>query len=202
MNLGDLKHTIKVLKQETGAKFPVILLKSFLKGKNMYKNSPYNNSSRLKQEYAKRLSKAAGIYGTLQEEMSEAQAFLVMRRIMVPMAVKQMQRDLEKLDLPEKGMQRFYNFWDYLNEHNISLLHDAHAVERNEKYLKFRVDDCFFARFCKKAGAPELARFFCEADHVFFPRNFPKVEFIRLEDEKDTIAYGKDKCITVFKERD
>jgi hypothetical protein len=45
---------------------------------------------------------------------------------------------------------------------------------------------------------PELTRLFCEVDDEFFSTAYPDLKFHRGQDEKNTIAYGKQQCNFIF----
>ena len=86
--------------------------------------------------------------------------------------------DAERRAFVEAKDEQFFNAtmqWDHIGDDEV----------------RFTVTACLFPGLCAAAGAPELARFYCDVDAAFFGSVEPDVELER----KKTIAAGDDCCV-------
>jgi hypothetical protein len=60
------------------------------------------------------------------------------------------------------------------------------------------IKKCIAHDFFSEAGTPELTRFFCQGDGLFFTEAFPDLEFTRGDSWENTIADGKDHCESIL----
>ncbi len=76
----------------------------------------------------------------------------------------------------------------------VSRFNKREYITIDETTCHFIVKRCITHDFFKEAGTPELIRFFCQGDEIFYADVFPELEFSRGDSWENTMAYGKDHC--------
>jgi len=202
MKRGEIRIIKSVLQKRVGWSWPVLLFKSLLKGRSIYKNTHWAKEKGEEAMFDKRLSFSSALYIELQKKFNKENSFDIMRKIIVPMGCNEQLKNTKSLNILNKEpMEQLLSFYGFMGIGGVGKFVIRKLIKANNDILHYEVRDCFFARFYKETGTPELTKLFCEVDTEFFPKAFPDFKFHRGGSLENTVAYGKDHCVFIFERR-
>lgn len=199
MKCREIKIVSSVLSEEIGRSWSLFLIECLTKKGKVFNNTHWVKEEGPESEFAKRLSITVVLYTKLIKKIGKERAFETMRKIFVPIGCNEQRENLYSLDILNRGgMDRLLAFYDFMGEGGVGQFAQRTLIKQNDDILHYEVRNCFFARFYKETGMPELTKLFCEVDTEFFPEAFPNFKFHRGDSFENTIAYGKDHCTFIF----
>ena len=199
MKLSELRKIGKVLKSHIGWTWPIFTLKSLRKRKLFIQNTRWENTNTPEAEFVNRLTSVAALYSSLRDMKGERVAFEIMEEIVVPIGTEeQMEHYRTIIDFSGSSLDRLRAFHRLMDEKGNIRFNIREYVQNDETVCHFIVTRCVFHDYFLEVGMPELTRFFCEVDDVFFSDAYPDLHFHRDGEPQNTIAYGKEYCTFVF----
>lgn len=199
MKINEIKIITSVLSREVGSGWPLILVKSLTRKRQVFNSTHWANEESIESEFARRLSISAAIYLNLLERTGEEKAFDIVRKILVPIGCDEQMNNLNTLNVSNRpSMEKLLTFYDFMGAGGVGQFVERKLIQKDENRLHYEVRNCFFHRFYQQVGVPELTKLFCEVDEQFFPRAFPDFKFHRGSSPQNTVAYGRDRCVFVF----
>ena len=192
-----------VLSEEIGWRWPIFLIRALIRKISIFKSTHWAEQEVVEAEFANRLCMSAAIYLGLVERLGQDRAFEAMRRILVPIGCQEQLDNVNSLGVADKrGMDRLWAFYDFMGQGGVGRFVERTIVRKSDDVLHYEVRGCFFDRFYREVGMPELTKLFCEVDTEFFTQAFPEFRFHRGDSLENTVAYGKDHCVFIFEGRD
>jgi len=202
MKTKEVKIINSVLSKEIGWSWPLFLVKSLVRGNDVFKKTHWAEVKDRESVFVKRFSLACAVYVGLLEKVGKEKAFAVVRNILVPIGLNEQWNHLNSLRLSEyTGMARLMAFNDLMDKKGAPQFNRREYVKQNTNICHFIITRCVFYDFFTEAGTPELTKLFCEVDREFFPEAFPDFSFGRGNSWENTIAYGKDHCDFIFEKK-
>jgi hypothetical protein len=202
MSLGEIRIIASVLSSEIGWSWPLVIVKCLLRKESIFKETPWAGHTDEEARFAKRLCLSAALHRDLTQRIGKERAFETMRRILVPIGCQEQLSNVSSLHPEDTDpIDRLWAFYEFMGIGGVGQFVDRSLVEKTNDVLHYEVRGCFFERFYREVGTPELTQFFCEVDTEFFPRAFPEFEFHRGTSLENTVAYGKDHCEFFFERR-
>lgn len=199
MKYSELKIIRSVLRKEIGIIWPYFILRCFIRSRLLFKQSDWKNKEKFEANFAKRIMISVVIYQKLQKNLSQEDAFEIMRKIFVPLGSNEQINNVKALKVEcLTPMEQLLAFYGFMSTGGVARTVKRNLISANSKHLHYEVRNCFFYRFYSSMGTPELTKLFCEVDTQFFPQAFPKLNFHRGTSFENTIAYGKDHCTFIF----
>jgi hypothetical protein len=199
---GEIRVIASVLNSEIGWSWPLLLLKCLFAKSSIFNATHWAGREDDEAQFAKRLCVSVALYRGLIDRIGKDRAFEAMRRILVPIGC---QEQLDNVSFLNPGganaMDRLWAFYEFMGIGGVGQFVDRSLVEKTDDLLQYEVRGCFFDRFYREAGTPELTQFFCEVDTQFFPQAFPEFEFHRGSSLENTVAYGEDHCDFIFERK-
>lgn len=203
MRIREFKIMKAVLSEEIGWSWPLFLIKCLVRKRAVFNNTHWASEKDSESDLAKRISISVSIYLNLSDKVGGEKAFEIIRRILVPIGTNEQLENLKSWNIShKKGMDKLLAFYEFMGKGGVGKFVQRMIIEKNHSNLSYEVRDCFFSRFYKEAGTPELTQLFCEVDREFFPKAFPDFEFHRGSSWENTLAYGKDHCKFIFEKKD
>ena len=202
MKISEIRTITSVLSREVGLRWPLILVKSLTRRREVLNSTRWAKEESTESEFARRLSISAAIYLNLLERTEKEKAFEIMRKILVPIGCDEQMDNLDALNVSNRpSMERLLAFYDFMGAGGVGQFVERKLIQKDEDRLHYEVRNCFFHRFYQEVGVPELAKLFCKVDEQFFPRAFPDFKFHRGGSSQNTVAYGRDRCVFIFDRR-
>lgn len=202
MKIKEIKIMKAVLSEEIGWSWPVFLIKCLIRKSSVFKNTHWATEKSAESEFAKRLSIAAAAYLNLIEKVGKEKALDMMRKILVPISVNEMEENLNSSNISDvSGIDKLSALRDSMRKGGVGQFNQETLIKQNSDVLHYQVTNCFFARFYQETGTPELTKLLCESDKEFWPKAFPDFQFHRGSSWENTIAYGKDHCEFIFEKK-
>ncbi|MBA7592647.1 hypothetical protein ES708_34839 [subsurface metagenome] len=199
MKIIEIKIMKSVLSEGIGWSWPLFLIRCLIRKSSVFKNTHWAKEKSTESEFAKRLSIAAAIYLSLVEKIRKEKALELMREILIPVSVSEMEQNLDSSNISGKrGIDKLSAFWDSTRKGGVGQFNQETLIKLNRYVLHYQVTNCFFARFYQETGTPELTKLLCESDKEFWPKAFSDLKFHRGSSWENTIAYGKDHCEFIF----
>jgi hypothetical protein len=179
-----------------------VLLEAVATRNALLSKTRWAETSGPESEFAKRLSLAPALYGSLGRRIGRDQASQAMHEIIVSVGWSEQWDHLNSMHLTEAtGMERLVAFNKLMDREGAPRYNKREYVRQDDSICHFRITRCIFSDFFTEAGTPELTRSFCEVDRRFFPEAFPDFRFDRGDSWENTIAHGKSHCEFVFEKR-
>lgn len=202
MKFTEIKIIKSVLSKELGWSWPLFLTKCIFRKRSIFKNTSWTNKNDMEAQFAKRLSISVAIYLELSKKMDKNLAFDIIKKIIVPIGVNEQLKNVKSLDVANKEpMGQLLSFHEFMDVKGVGKFVNRKLLKDDNNVLYYEVRNCFFARFYKETGTPELTKLFCEVDTEFFPKAFPEFKFHRGDSYKNTVAYGKGYCTFIFERK-
>jgi hypothetical protein len=202
VKLREIRIMASVLSSEIGWSWPLLIVKCLLASRSILDETRWTGRIDEEARFAKRLCLSAALYRGLIERVGQQRAFEAMRRILVPIGCQEQLSNVPLLD-PDRAdpMERLWAFYEFMGTGGVGQFVDRNLVKKTNDVLHYEVRGCFFERFYRELGMPELTQLFCEVDTEFFPEAFPEFEFHRGSSLENTVAYAKDHCEFFFERK-
>lgn len=194
----------KVLREELGIQWPMILLQAIGRQKALFSETHWANLGGAETTFVRRLALPAAVYAQIQglPRISEEKALNTVGKLIVDVGCREQWSHLKSLPTSEpSGMARLMAFHDLMDEMGAPRFNTRIYLEKSESRCDFLITRCVFMDFFREVNAPKLTRFFCEVDRQFFPEAFPDFIFHRGDSWNNTIAFGEPQCKFVFEKR-
>jgi len=203
-NLQTITILGSVLSQAVGWSWPVFLAGCWGHSRAVFRQTRWATPAVSGEEarYAKRFSLAAAMYLRLGERLGREPALAVMRKILLPIGDATSRRFYDSLDPSHvSGIERFMAFKTRMQDTVEDRFNVREYITVDATTCHYVIRRCLAHDFFSEAGTPEMTRLICEADQVFFPAAFPDLTFSRGDSWENTIAYGRDHCEYVLKQK-
>ncbi len=192
----------KVFRKTFGRRGIFLLARSIRRKNRIFDKTSWTGENSEEARFAKRLSLVAGMYEVLVEETCREEAFRTVGRIVVPIGVCEQWSNLKSISINNAtGIDRLRMFYDFMGDYGSGQFVERIRTDNTKERMRFEVRNCFFVRFFREVGAPELATLFCKVDKAFFPTAIPEYIFSRGTSFMNTEAYGRDYCEFLFDKR-
>jgi len=203
MRIREVRIIGSVLSEEIGWLWPTFFIRALIRKRSIFKSTHWAEQRGVEAEFANRLCISTSIYLGLVERLGKDRAFEVMRRILVPIGCEEQLDNVDSLGVADKrGMDRLRAFYDFMGKGGVGSFVERTIIRKSDDVFHYEVRRCFFDRFYRELGMPELTKLFCEVDTEFFAEAFPEFRFHRGDSLENTVAYGKDHCVFIFERRD
>lgn len=203
MRIREMRVIGSVLREEIGSLWPIFFVRALRRKRSISKSTPWAEQKGVEAEFANRLCMSAAIYIGLVERLGKDRAFEVMRRILVPIGCEEQLDNVDSLGVADRrGMDRLWASYDFMGKGGVGSFVERTIIRNSDDVFHYEVRGCFFDRFYREVGMPELTKLFCEVDTEFFAEAFPELRFHRGDSLENTVAYGEDHCVFIFERRD
>lgn len=196
-SLRLLRPIGSVLNREVGWTWPALLLASLWRSRAVFRKTHWSSPSAPAAEarYVRRLALFPALYLELVDRLGEGPALEKYGRIASTFGVALERQALASFKLSHlAGMERFMAFRARMDKSDADRFNVKEYLTADDTTCHYVLRRCVAHDFLSEAGTPELTRFFCRADELFFCQAFPDLAFSRGGSWENTIAYGKDRC--------
>ena len=202
MKVREFSKISSCLRRELGWSWPFFLVKCLLDEKKIFNQTRWAGETGVEAAFARRLSISAAVFKRLAGRFGKDKTLEVMRKILVPIGIEEQLGNLDIWGVSGKnGMDKLLTFYDGMGKGGVGQFVQRTIIDKSDSVLHFQARNCFFDRFYRDAGTPELTQLFCEVDIEFFTRAFPDFRFYRGDSLENTVAYGREYCTFIFEKK-
>ncbi len=202
--LKPLALLISATKKQVGWSGLVILLGCLFQTRSIFRKTHWSLAPAGDAEAAhiKRLALFPALYLRLRDRFGEQIALAKYQRITAEWGLALEKQAFDSYHIANlSGMERFMAFRKRMEQTDADRFNVREYLTQDETHCHYILKRCVAHDFFSEAGTPELTRFFCQGDQLFFAAAFPDLEFTRGDSGENTIAYGKDHCEYLLRAR-
>ncbi len=200
--LQPLQLLVSAIRKEIGWTWPFFLLGCLRKANSLFRQTHWSAlpSSDAEAKHVKALALFPAIYLKLVDRFGRQAALEKYQRITDDFGFALEKRAFTSYGISNlTGIERFTAFRKRMEQTAADRFNVREYLEVNETTCHYILKRCVAHDFFSEAGTPELTRFFCRGDELFFGSAFPDLVFTRGDSWENTMAYGKDHCEYLLK---
>ncbi len=203
MNIQEVKIAKYFLSKEIGWSWPIVMIKCMIRKNDIFKSTHWSKEKGAESNFVQRLPIVSAMFLELQNRYDKDKAFEIMKKIIVPIGLNESLTSFRMLNIAHKNpLESLKIYFNYIDEKGAGRFCNRHYSKENAHICHRMVTKCPFHGFFIEAGTPELTKLFCDVDIEFYAKAFPELNFHRGSSWENTIAYGKDHCDFIFKQKD
>lgn len=199
---GAFMLLVGAIKKEIGWSWPVFLLDCLFKTNAIFRKAHWGALPAKDPEavHVKGLALFSAIYLKLVDRFGKQTALEKYQRITADFGFALEKQAFDSYQISNlTGMERFIAFRKRMEQTAADRFNVRRYLTVDGTTCHYILTRCIAHDFFSDAGTPELTRFFCRGDELFFAAAFPDLEFTRGDSWENTMAYGKDHCEYILK---
>ncbi len=200
--LQPFQLLVSAIRKEIGWTWPFFLLGCLLKANTIFRQTHWSTlpSSDSEARHVKGLALFPAIYLKLVARFGCQTALEKYQRITADFGLALEKQAFTSYGISNLiGIERFIAFRKRMEQTAADRFNVREYLEVDGTTCHYILKRCVAHDFFLEAGTPELTRFFCRGDELFFSTAFPDLAFTRGDSWENTMAYGKDHCEYILK---
>ncbi len=196
-NLKPFTLLVSAIQKEVGWSWPMFLLGCLFKTNTIFRKSHWSTQPAKDAEavHVKHLALFSAIYLKLLDRFDRQIALEKYQRISMDFGFALQKQTYDSLPISHlSGIERFMAYRKRMDRSDADRFNQKEYLAVDHRSCHYVIKKCIAHDFFSEAGTPELTRFFCKGDELFFTEAFPDLEFTRGDSWENTIAFGKDHC--------